>query len=651
MSTVTLRRYMALTGMLLAAATQADTWMPPGPVSVSSPSKQFIAQVTPGEANPGNYEQAISNRSRNATVRVSICRPDGTTNLVWEGKLVNPVAPVDVYVSDVGNLVTLDNWYQVGHGPIAVFYDLKGKLIRYWELKQLLTFEQKLDTISTSSINWRTVEPRFGEGMRTNTLIVPTVDGEFVFDVTDGRLLSAPPGHPKPVKTGQESLAFRSGPLPKSQGSESVTCGQLSVTPDGERLCLVTPSAGAAVFNAGTGKRLDRLGNNSAEGLFLPEGRWFVRAGDKRNPVSITAILSGERLMQIVGTELPWVPNMETLQATQFENRSGNGGLILSDDGALLAAPTTNGVVVFDLSKTELRASFEFHDTRALPIAFTPDGTGLLVGCSPKNASAELKLMRIADGAMLISISRPKSRWVGRGVAIGHYEEKGGYDEVMASRFRVCELARFSSHAEMLALVQAEPQGDRCLVELWEIPSGTLKFRRSLNFLPTQAGFVSDSLILAVTGFVKTNVPAIFSRASNGFNSNTAPDLLLLDARNGEVIRDFHLDKGAMRNDRMMLFNGWGDGGMEMGAMVGCLDFAVSPDGKLLAVATMDTLIHMIDLEKAAETRTFRGHASGVIRVAFHPSGHRLYSLDTRGEVRAWPVGEPPTGGSDEQSK
>ena len=651
MNTVTLRWYIVWAGMLLAVAAQADTWMPPHWITVSSPSKLFIAQVIPGDGNSGNFEQAITNLEYNATVKVSARHPAGTTNLVWEGKLVNPVAPTDVYISDAGNLVTLDNWHSAGYGPIVVFYGPKGQLIRYWELKDLLTMMQRIDVMSASSMWWRSGKPRFGEGIRTNTLIVPSVVGEFVFDVTDGRLLSAPPGHPKPAKTGPENLVFGSGPGPRSQGEESVTYGQLSITPDGERLCIVTPSAGAAVFDAGTGKRLDHLGGKSAEGVFLPDGRWFVRAGDKRNPVSIRAVLSGERLMQIFGTELPRGPKMETLAATQFVNRSRTGGLVLSDDGALLAAPTTNGVVVFDLAKTELRASFEFRDTLALPIAFTPDGKALLVGCAPKNAKAELKLMRIADRTELCSITRPKSRWPGPPVGIGHYDEDGGHDEVTGSRFRICELARFSSRAEMLALVQAEPQDDRCLVEVWEIPTGSLKFQRSLNCLPTQAGFVADSLTLAVTGFVKTNVPLMFFRASTRTNPNSAQDLVLIDGRNGELIRDFHLDVGAMRGDRSILFNGWGGGGTEMGALVGCLDFAVSPDGRQLAVAAMDSFIHMIDLEKAAETTTFRGHAAGVVRVVFHPSGQRLYSLDTKGEVRAWPVADPLNRDLQEQSR
>jgi WD domain, G-beta repeat len=453
----------------------------------------------------------------------------------------------------------------------------------------------------------------------------------------DGRLLSAPPGHPKPAKTGQNSVVFRAGPAPVSQGSERVTYGQLSITPDGERLCIVTPSAGAAVFDAATGKRFDHLGANSSEGLFLPDGRWFVQAADKRAPVSIRAVLTGERLSQLFEAAPPPAPKMATLAATQFENRFRTGRLLLSEDGGLLSAPATNGVVVFDLARAQLVACFEFPNARALPVAFSPDGKALLVGRAPNEALAELKLMRLADGIELCSIPRPQSGWVGRRVAIGHYNENGGHDEVIGSRFRVCELARFSSHGEILALVQAEPAQDRCLVEVREIPSGSLKFQISLNFLPTQAGFIGASLTLAVTGFVKDNVPFL-SRASPGTKPTPTQDLVLIDARNGEVIHDFHLDAGTERSDRSVLFNGWDGGGLEMGAMSGCLDFAVSPNGKLVAVASMDTFIHLIELDKTAEVESFRGHSAGVIRVAFHPSGRWVYSLDATGEVRRWPV-------------
>jgi hypothetical protein len=125
---------------------------------------------------------------------VSACKPGAATNLVWQGKLLNPAAPVEVYVSDKGGLVTLDNWHQIGYGPILVIYDPTGRLVRYWELKDLYTDEEqmKLDR-SVSSIQWHTGKARFGTGTAANTFIVPTANGPFVFDTIKGKLLASPP--------------------------------------------------------------------------------------------------------------------------------------------------------------------------------------------------------------------------------------------------------------------------------------------------------------------------------------------------------------------------------------------------------------------------------------------------------------------------
>jgi len=84
---------------------------------------------------------------------------------------------------------------------------------------------------------------------------------------------------------------------------------------------------------------------------------------------------------------------------------------------------------------------------------------------------------------------------------------------------------------------------------------------------------------------------------------------------------------------------------------VTCGQLSVTPDGRLRAVASMDPFIHVIDLDQAVETTAFRGHAAGVARVAFHPSGQRLYSLDTKGAVRAWPVADPLNRAAHDQSR
>jgi hypothetical protein len=182
-----------MTSLLLTPAVRADTWVMPSPVTVMSSSNNFIAQVLPGHGGFGHYEHAITNREQNATAVVSVGRPGAATNLVWQGKLVNPAAPVEVYVSDTGGLVTLDNWHNVGYGPIVVIYDPTGRLVRYWELKDLYTFEEQMQLKYTvSSIWWHTGKAHFGVGTETNTFIVPTTHGAFVFDTIKGTLLSSP---------------------------------------------------------------------------------------------------------------------------------------------------------------------------------------------------------------------------------------------------------------------------------------------------------------------------------------------------------------------------------------------------------------------------------------------------------------------------
>jgi hypothetical protein len=127
---------------------------------------------------------------------------------------VNPVAPVGVHVSDEGWLATLDNWHEVGYGLIAVFYDPNGRSLRYWQLSDLFTPEQRLMlTRTVSSIWWHFSEARFGEGLSANILTVPVgqipftsqnvssntnaasspqTSAAFQFDARTGALLSRP---------------------------------------------------------------------------------------------------------------------------------------------------------------------------------------------------------------------------------------------------------------------------------------------------------------------------------------------------------------------------------------------------------------------------------------------------------------------------
>lgn len=64
-------------------------------------------------------------------------------------------------------------------------------------------------------------------------------------------------------------------------------------------------------------------------------------------------------------------------------------------------------------------------------------------------------------------------------------------------------------------------------------------------------------------------------------------------------------------------------------------DVALSPDGQLLAVASQDEAIHLLDMA-TTEERALRGHDDQVFSVAFSPDGRTLASGTWSGELRLW---------------
>ena len=66
-------------------------------------------------------------------------RGDGSYRPVWTVSLVNPVAPIDVFLTDRGYLATLDNWHNMGHGRVVAFYSPAGALIRAYTLADLFS--------------------------------------------------------------------------------------------------------------------------------------------------------------------------------------------------------------------------------------------------------------------------------------------------------------------------------------------------------------------------------------------------------------------------------------------------------------------------------------------------------------------------------
>src|SRR6266851_5663471 len=66
---------------------------------------------------------------------------------------------------------------------------------------------------------------------------------------------------------------------------------------------------------------------------------------------------------------------------------------------------------------------------------------------------------------------------------------------------------------------------------------------------------------------------------------------------------------------------------------------AFSPDGRILATASLDNTVRLWDPATGQATATLFGHADFVTAVAFSPDGHTLASGSRDKTVRLWTLG------------
>jgi hypothetical protein len=142
--------------------------------------------VTPGTSIGDTYGFAGAPRGNFASAQ-SFRYRDDRYELYQTTKLLNPVAPIHLAVTNDGTIVTLDNWHNVGFGDVVAIYAPDGKLRRRYSLRDLYSTAriEKIDR-SVSSIWWRCVDADpFVD--RDNTLRVDdTLGGRFIFQLTTG---------------------------------------------------------------------------------------------------------------------------------------------------------------------------------------------------------------------------------------------------------------------------------------------------------------------------------------------------------------------------------------------------------------------------------------------------------------------------------
>ncbi len=80
----------------------------------------------------------------------------GEWSETWLGPLANDVAPVNIVVSNKGQVATFDNWHDAGYGnTVIVLYDLQGKVLRHLALDEFIPHSYaSASRHSVSSIWW-----------------------------------------------------------------------------------------------------------------------------------------------------------------------------------------------------------------------------------------------------------------------------------------------------------------------------------------------------------------------------------------------------------------------------------------------------------------------------------------------------------------
>jgi hypothetical protein len=185
-------RALAIAAMALAfaAPARADSWAKPVVREIFSASRDHFVRVIPGTNLGDTVGFAGSPKGANATAEYYHRQADRSYKLTATVRLLNPVAPVDFFVTDAGRLATIDNWHNRGYGSVVALYDARGKLVKAYALTDLFA-KAEIDAVphSVSSIAWHQGPAYINRDQRTlymmissgRDLVIGLETGRFAF--------------------------------------------------------------------------------------------------------------------------------------------------------------------------------------------------------------------------------------------------------------------------------------------------------------------------------------------------------------------------------------------------------------------------------------------------------------------------------------
>ncbi len=174
--------------LLVCAGALADDWPGPQIKEVFSEGRDDFVRVAPGQSWGDSVGFEGAPKGPFAKAEFYHRRTDGSYSPGALVSLVNPVAPVDFFVSNEGYLATLDNWHSMGYGKVFALYSPGGSLIQSYELRDLFS-EDEIQQFehSVSSIWWRKGPAYLQIDQKSLYVTVDEKGGALAFDARTGR--------------------------------------------------------------------------------------------------------------------------------------------------------------------------------------------------------------------------------------------------------------------------------------------------------------------------------------------------------------------------------------------------------------------------------------------------------------------------------
>lgn len=166
-------------------AVYADSSPPAKMQARASVNGEFVVRIAPGSSMGDVY--GFGGSPKGPFARAEWHHFNGISyEKVREVATLNPFAPVDIEVTNLGTLVAIDNWHNLGIGSIFVIYGPLGNIIKQYTLLDLYsTADLKQLERTTSSIHWRCLGMTALES-DTELWIDDSLGGRFVFQLDTG---------------------------------------------------------------------------------------------------------------------------------------------------------------------------------------------------------------------------------------------------------------------------------------------------------------------------------------------------------------------------------------------------------------------------------------------------------------------------------